>query len=258
MPVSATYKLTKVALSVLPAMAVQKTLRFVAPGKTGKFACYYSGWVNKTLGARIVVKGKPVENEACLVIANHASWQDIFFLGGTVPVCFVAKNDVAGWPVIGMLARLGGTIFVDRHNRQAAGETTRQMREKLEEGQRIALFPEGTTGDGNRLLPFKSSLFAASKMEVNGEHVKVQPVTIAYKKVWGMPMGREQRSKFAWPGTVELPGHLWAILREGPADISITFHEPTTIDETGNRKLLARHCEQVIRIGLAEELANCH
>lgn len=258
MPINATYKLAKVALSVLPAVGIQKTLQLVAPGKTSRFACSYSSWVNKTLGARIVVNGEPVENEACLVISNHASWQDIFFLGGTVPVCFVAKDDVAGWPVIGMLARMAGTIFVDRSNRQAAGETTRLMQEKLEQGARIALFPEGTTGDGNRLLPFKSSLFAAGQMEVRGEHIKIQPVTIAYKKVWGMPMGREQRSKFAWPGNVELPGHLWAILREGPADISITFHPPLTIDEAGNRKLLAKHCEKVIGERLAEELANCH
>lgn len=239
-------------------MVVQKTLQVVAPGKTARFARSYSAWVNRTLDARITVNGAPVEDEACLVIANHASWQDIFFLGGTVPVTFVAKDDVAGWPVIGMLARLGGTIFVDRSSRQSAGDTTRQMRQKLQDGARIALFPEGTTGDGNRLLPFKSSLFAAGQLEVNGDHVKVQPVTIAYKKAWGMPMGREQRAQFAWPGTVELPGHLWAILREGPTDISITFHPTLTIDEAGNRKLLAKHCEKVIGEGLAEELANCH
>lgn len=207
--------------------------------------------------ARITVSGKPVTDQPCLFISNHASWQDILLIGDAVQTAFVAKDDVASWPVIGRLAKLAGTVFVSRTRRHAAGNTKNEMQERLDAGGSLVLFPEGTTNDGNQILPFKSSLFGAGQMEIDGKPVTVQPVSIAYQKVWGMPMSRERRAHFAWPGDIGFAEHLWANLKSGPVDIAIHFHPPTNITEAGGRKQLAKACEAQIRDGLANLLANC-
>jgi len=254
--IKAGFILGKIAVSVLPVMAVQAVLRKTSPRLARHFPQRYYAWLNKTMQARITVTGEPVKGKACLLISNHASWQDILLLGGTLPISFVAKSDVAGWPVVGTLAKLGGTLFIDRNRRQAAGETKNQMQQRLDEGGSLVLFPEGTTNDGNQILPFKSSLFGASQMEIRGEPVVVQPVSIAYQKVWGLPMGREKRSQFAWPGDIGFGDHFWTNLKSGPLDVGIHFHPPTDIKQAGGRKELAKHCEEQVRDGLANLIAN--
>ncbi|HFC05017.1 MAG TPA: 1-acyl-sn-glycerol-3-phosphate acyltransferase [Rhizobiales bacterium] len=256
--IKAVFILSKIAISIPPVMAIQAVLRKTSPRLARTFPYHFYRWLNRTMGAQVTVSGEPVKGKACLLISNHASWQDILLLGGTVPISFVAKDEVAGWPIVGTLARLGGTLFVDRTRRQAAGETKNEMQARLEEGGSLVLFPEGTTNDGNQILPFKSSLFGASQMEIDGEPVLVQPVSIAYQKVWGMPMCRERRTHFAWPGDIGFTEHLWANLKSGPLDVAIHFHPATTIKEVGGRKPLAKHCEEQVRDGLANLLANCN
>lgn len=247
-----------IILSILPVMAIQALLRKVSPKLSRIFPHKYYQWLNYIMGARITVSGEPVRDKACLLISNHASWQDILLLGGTVPVSFVAKAEVASWPVIGTLSKLGGTLFIDRTRRHAAGQTKNEMQTRLDEGGSLILFPEGTTNDGNQILPFKSSLFGASQMEIDGNLVVVQPVTIAYQKVWGMAMSRNRRTLFAWPGDIGFGEHLWANLKSGPLEIAIHFHPPTNVTEAGGRKNLAIHCEDKVAEGLAELLANCN
>ncbi len=257
MMIKAGYTLGKIGLSILPVMAIQTVLRKTSPQLAQKFPHHFYKWLNRTMGARVTVTGQPVTGEACLLISNHASWQDILLLGGAVPISFVAKSDVAGWPIVGTLAKLGGTLFVDRTRRHAAGDTKNEMQTRLEAGGSLVLFPEGTTNDGNQILPFKSSLFGASQLEIAGQPVKVQPVSIAYQKVWGMPMCRERRTLFAWPGDIGFGEHLWNNLKSGPLDVAIHFHPATTIKQAGGRKQLAKTCEDQVRDGLANLLANC-
>lgn len=254
--IKAGFKLGKIALSILPVMATQAVLRKTSPRLARSFPCSYYRWLNKTMGARITVSGVPVKNQACLLISNHASWQDILLLGGTIPISFVAKSDVADWPVVGTLAKLGGTLFIDRTRRQAAGETKNEMQTRLEEGGSLVLFPEGTTNDGNQILPFKSSLFGASQMEIAGAPVTVQPVSIAYQKVWGLPMSREMRTQFAWPGDIGFAEHLWRNLKSGPLQVAIHFHPATDIKQAGGRKKLAQQCQIQVGDGLANLIAN--
>jgi len=256
--IKAGFVLTKVGLSILPVMAVQAVFRQVSPRMAQKFPQKYYRWLNRTMTARVTISGQAVCDEPCLLIANHASWQDILLLGGTMPISFVAKSEVAEWPVIGKLAKLGGTLFIDRTRRHAAGTTKNEMQERLESGGSIVLFPEGTTNDGNQVLPFKSSLFGASQLEIDGKPVKVQPVSIAYQKVWGLPMSRERRTLFAWPGDIGFGAHLWRNLISGPLEVTIHFHPATTISEAGCRKSLTRFCEEQVKDGLAELLANCN
>ena len=255
--VKAGFVLTKVGLSILPVMTAQAVLRLVSPSLAQKFPHHYYRWLNRSMRARVTVTGQAITDEPCLLISNHASWQDILLLGGTMPVSFVAKSDVADWPVIGTLAKLGGTLFIDRTRRQAAGTTKNEMQERLEAGGSIVLFPEGTTNDGNQVLPFKSSLFGASQLEINGQPVKVQPVSIAYQKVWGLPMSRARRTLFAWPGDIGFGAHLWRNLISGPLDVTIHFHPATTISQVGCRKSLSKLCEEQVQDGLANLLANC-
>jgi len=256
--IKAGFVLAKVVVSILPVMTMQAIFRQTSPRLAQQFPHLFYRWLNRTMQARVTVTGQAVTGEPCLLVSNHTSWQDILLLGGTVPSSFVAKDDVADWPIIGRMAKLGGTLFIDRSRRHAAGETKNEMQSRLEAGGSIVLFPEGTTNDGNQVLPFKSSLFGASALEVNGKPIKVQPVSIAYQKVWGIPMSRERRTLFAWPGDIGFATHLWRNLKSGPLDVAIHFHPATTIGEAGCRKALSKACEEQIRDGLANLLANCN
>lgn len=247
----------KIVVGLTSIMAVQAVVMRVSDEKSKALTRWFYQWLNEIMGVRVNVIGQPVKNEPCLLIANHSSWQDILLLGSTSQLSFVAKHEVSTWPVIATLAKMARTVFVDRTKRQAAGDTKNEMQRRLEAGETLVLFPEGTTSDGTEVLPFKTSLFGASQLEVDGKHIKVQAVTIAYQRVWGMPIGRHTRSSFSWPGDVELGPHLWSNLKSGPLDVTICFHSPTDIDEAGGRKVLAKQCQEQVQEQLAQLLANC-
>jgi 1-acyl-sn-glycerol-3-phosphate acyltransferase len=145
-------------------------------------------------------------------------------------------------------------VFVERHRRSATGETRDQIRERLLAGDALLLFPEGTSHDGNAVLPFKSALLGAAEAELNGHHVKVQPVSTAFTGLHGLPMGRENRPLFAWYGDMEMVPHLWEALLAGPLDVVVQFHTPLSLDEM-DRKSLAKRAESVVREGQALALA---
>jgi 1-acyl-sn-glycerol-3-phosphate acyltransferase len=146
-------------------------------------------------------------------------------------------------------------VFVERTRRSSTGETRDEIRDRLLAGDTLLLFPEGTSHDGNTVLPFKSALLGAAEAELAGDrHVKVQPVSTAFTGLHGIPMGREQRPLFAWYGDMEMVPHLWEALCAGPLDVVVQFHEPLSLD-TMNRKQLARRAEDVVREGQALALA---
>jgi 1-acyl-sn-glycerol-3-phosphate acyltransferase len=185
-----------------------------------------------------------------LFVCNHTSYIDIEALGAVVPGCFVAKSEVAGWPGFGLLAKLQRTIFVERRAQRTAGQRD-VMAERLAAGDNLMLFAEGTSNDGNRVLPFKSALFSVAEQPINGSPVTVQPVSIAYTRLDGMPLMRHMRPLFAWYGDMELAGHLWTLLGTGDITVVIEFHSPVTMDQFGSRKALATHCHQVIAAGVS-------
>jgi 1-acyl-sn-glycerol-3-phosphate acyltransferase len=218
------------------------------------FAWRYWWWVCRLVGLRVRVQGKPLAG-ACLIAANHASWLDIIALGSLRPLCFVAKREVGGWPLLGWIARLGRTVFVDRERRGDAQRASHEMARRLAAGDSLVLFPEGTSSDGNRVLPFRSTLLAAAGLHVDGALVPVQPVTIAYTRLAGLPMDRSSRPFLAWYGDMRLGPHLWQALKLGPVDIDIVFHSATDMSVTGDRKALARYCEDKVRSGLVRAMA---
>jgi len=221
----------------------------------------YQRFLSRVFGIRVTIIGKPVQDRGVLMVSNHTSYLDILALGGIARVSFVAKSEVASWPLFGTFARLQRTVFVERERRSQTGVSRDQIRNRLLEGDALVLFPEGTSNDGNRVLPFKSALMGAAESQIGTDaqgkpiYVPVQPVSISYVGVHGIPMGRENRPLYAWYGDMELVDHLWEGLKTGPVDVLIEFHEPITVDMVGGRKNLARIVEEKIRHGQAMGLA---
>ena len=217
------------------------------PGRYHRLVCMI-------FGIQIRVKGKPVTDEGVLLVANHTSWADILIFSAATPLCFVAKAEVARWPFFGTLARLQRTVFVERERRSATGEVRDVIRDRLRAGETLLLFPEGTSHDGNRVLPFKSALLGgAESVLASGKHVAVQPVSAAFTGLYGLPMGRENRPLFAWYGDMEMVPHLWEAMLAGPWEVVVQFHPPLSLDDM-DRKTLALRAQQVIQMGVAEAL----
>jgi len=207
---------------------------------------FYHGLVCRIFGFRIEVHGQPVRDRATLFVSNHGSYIDIEILGSVVAASFIAKHDVAQWPLFGLLAKLQRTVFIDRLARGASKQQRDSVAGRLAAGDSLILFPEGTSNDGTRLVPFKTSLFGAAEIEVNGGPVTVQPVTIAYTRVHGMPVLRRERSDFAWYGDMALPAHMWNLIGLEGVTFEVVFHEPVSMARFASRKTLAGHCERLI------------
>ena len=223
------------------------------PNRYHRFLCRF-------VGIKVTVRGEPYRGGACLITANHTSWLDIPIIASLAPCSFVAKSEVAGWPFFGTLAKLQQTVFVERERRTRTVHSRNEIHARIAAGDRLVLFPEGTSSDGNRVLPFKSALMSVAQLAiVNGEedredNLVVQPLSVAYVKLNGIPMGRYFRPFFAWYGDMELFPHLWEAFSLGPIEVIAEFHEPVTIREIGNRKALAAYCEARCREGLTRAL----
>lgn len=236
-------------------------LRFKRPRRK-TFPQRYHRFLCRLFGIRVRVIGTPVQAQGCLMVSNHTSWLDILTLSSAARVSFVAKAEVQTWPFFSLLARLQETVFVDRNRRTTTGESRDAIRDRLKAGDALILFPEGTSSDGNRVLPFKSALMGAADCEIGSEqatgrpiYVPVQPVSVSYVGVHGLPMDRGMRPFFAWYGDMELVPHLWEAFKTGPIEVVVEFHKPMTVDQVGGRKALAALAETVVRRGQARALA---
>jgi 1-acyl-sn-glycerol-3-phosphate acyltransferase len=225
------------------------------------FPSAFNGYLCRLFGIRITVIGQPIQDRGVLMVANHTSYFDILVLSGLARISFVAKSEVAGWPIFGILAKLQQAVFVERARRTQVGEAKDQIRERLLAGDALVLFPEGTSNDGNRVLTFKSALMGAVETEIGTDaqgrprYVPVQPVSLAYVGLHGLPMGRENRPLYAWYGDMELVPHLWEALLSGPMEVVVEFHAPLSVDAAGGRKALAAQIEAIVRRGQARALA---
>jgi 1-acyl-sn-glycerol-3-phosphate acyltransferase len=185
-----------------------------------------------------------------LVLANHMSWADILVITATAPTIFVAKSEVARWPLIGWIARIRGTVFVDRSRRHQTSAVNADIAARLAEGAAIVLFGEGTSSDGNRVLPFRTALFGAVNDALASAKVgelMVQPLSIAYTRLYGLPMGRQHRPVAAWFGDITLVPHLARFISSGPVDAVLTWGDPIALDGRTDRKNIARRMESAVR-----------
>lgn len=224
---------------------------------TGMPAAVTKRWHRNVLriaGITVKVTGKPVLDRPTLMVSNHASYLDIVALGAILPCSFVAKSEVRGWPAFGWLATQQRTVFIERDPRKAARHLD-EMKARLAEGGCVVLFPEGTSSDGTRVLPFKSTLFQTATIDFpeTGE-IEVQPISIAYTRLDGIPLGRVFRPFYTWYGDMDLAPHLIDWLGLGKLEMEIVFHEPRRIGEAGGRKGLAAATWQASSVGLQSAL----
>ncbi len=215
---------------------------------------HWHGWCCRTIGMEVTVSGRPLVKGPGLFVSNHVSYIDIAALGSVVDASFVSRADVRNWPVFGFLATLQRTIFIERKPRYVR-QQMRALSERLATGDRLILFPEGTSSDGNSILPFKSSLFAAAEIEVAGHPVQVQPISVAYTRIDGVPMGRLMRPIYAWYGDMEFAPHFWHMLGFGRFVVEITLHDPVTLDRFVSRKELTQYCERAVTAGFSRALS---
>ena len=200
------------------------------------------------LRVRVIVTGRPAEQRPLLLLSNHSSWLDIVVLGAILPLSFVSKKEVADWPFLGMLSKLERTVFIDRERRQATGAAAELVGRRLSEGDVIVLFAEGTSNDGNRVLPFRSALVgAAQKALVNSGTAWVQPVAIAYPRMLGLPVGRQHRPEVAWYGDLDLVPHLKNLLEKGGIDAQVIFGPARQLPAGADRKKVAEETGQLVR-----------
>jgi lyso-ornithine lipid O-acyltransferase len=252
---SPTLRLTRLALyfawtlSLLPVQAVGLVL---GCRWTHALPVFYHRWCCRILGFRVRSVGNPTAERPVLFVANHVSYTDITILGSVIAGSFIAKAEVADWPFFGWLAKLQRSVFVDRRVRSAATQRD-AITDRLSAGEALILFPEGTSGDGNRVLPFKSALFSAAQPN-DIPPVIVQPVSLAYTRLDGMPIGRLYRPFFAWYGAVDLAPHLWSMVSLGMVEVVVEFHPPTFLSHCGSRKALAGYCYARIAGGVAGAL----
>lgn len=216
--------------------------------------------IARITGIQTQILGEKATTQPVLFVANHISYIDIVVLSSLLNAAFVAKSEVINWPILGWFAKLQNTIFVQRQSIYASNQR-QAICNHLQKGKSVILFPEGTSSDGNEVLPFKTSLFDAAAVEVDGQPVPVQPVTISYSRLNGMPMARAMRPFYAWYGDMQLVPHLqsWLGLGEGGSvGVDVLFHPTTTLTIHGNRKMLAQHCWAKISTGLSDILAGRH
>ncbi|HYE48812.1 MAG TPA: lysophospholipid acyltransferase family protein [Azospirillaceae bacterium] len=220
-----------------------------------RFPVVYHRICLRMLGIEVRVTGAAPAAAPVLFISNHSSYLDIPVLASVLPASFVAKSEVGTWPLFGLLAKLQRTVFVDRQSRTDAGRQRDSMAGRLQDGDSLILFPEGTSSDGNRTLPFKTALFSVAGTRIGERPVTVQPVSVVCTHLDGMPMGFGLRSLYAWYGDMELPPHLWRVVRTGRLGVSVEFHEPVTVESFGSRKALADHCWRAVASGVARAVA---
>ncbi len=215
--------------------------------------------VVRALGFRVHAHGALASQRPLLVAANHISWTDIVVLGSVADVNFIARADMEGWPLIGSLSKLQRTVFIERERRRTSGNQAGEIGRRLGKGDAMVLFAEGTTGDGNMVLPFKSTLFGAASMAISdgaAENVFIQPVAIVYTRLHGLPLGRRHRPLAAWIGDQDLGPHLRNLLAEGAMDVEVHFGEPVAFSAASNRKETARLVERRVAEMMQAALAD--
>lgn len=221
----------------------------------GFIASNYYRVLCSLLRIRVRVNGAPMRDRAVLYVSNHVSWADILVIGSLAPVAFVAKREVASWPLVGITAKLQRTVFVDRTRRHQTGEAVADIVNRLQDGVPVVLFAEGTSSDGNRVLPFRSALLGAVE-EASGHagNMLIQPMSISYTGLHGIPMGRQHRPLVAWYGDLNFLPHVKAFIEHGAVDAVVSYGEAVSADVETDRKAMTRRLESSVRNLLAAAL----
>jgi 1-acyl-sn-glycerol-3-phosphate acyltransferase len=223
---------------LVPIHYVYRIFRYGSPFPQIFLLC--AGWI---CGAQVQKIGTPLRRDV-FFIANHVSWLDILALAGASGTAFVAKWELSEVPVVGWLSRLNRTVFVKRENRLGVAQQINLLREALEDNWSVTVFPEGTTTDGQSLLPFKTSML--SVLEPPPKEVLVQPVMIDYGSV---------AEELGWVGDETGVNNAKRILsRKGRFDLKLHFLEPFSPEEFRGRKAIGARARAAIEAALLTSL----
>ena len=225
-------------------MPFQALVLLLSPRHYTWIPIHFHRLVCRINGMQIVVRGIPTE-QPTLFVCNHSSYMDIVILSSVAPVSFVSKAEVAKWPVFGWLAKLQRTVFINRRRRDAR-EHLDATTKSLQENCNLVLFPEGTSGDHNRVMPFKPTLFRAADTMVGGKYVRVQPVCLSFVEINNLPVGRFERPYFAWYGDTLLLPHIWKLLSLGQTRFVVEFFPAISRADFASHKEMAQYCHRVI------------
>jgi 1-acyl-sn-glycerol-3-phosphate acyltransferase len=225
------------------------------------------------IGIEVSAQGALPASGPRLVIANHVSWTDIIALASLYPLVFLAKQEVAGWPALGYLARLQGTIFVERGNRRAIPEVNERIANRLRQGSDVVVFAEGTSSDGSSVLKFNASHFAMLRAFAEEEAhsarpfaVSIAPVAIAYSAPNERSLEGAAPYDAGWYGDMDFVSHLWDLMKRG-ARCHILFGPAIDSGRLPDRKALAAATEESVRTllinayasgGASVKIANTH
>jgi len=212
---------------VIPLQALIVALRLpfwpILPRLFHKLGC-------KFLGLRVTLLGEPSTGRPTLLVSNHISWTDIVAIGSVADVTFVAKREVGDWPFVGLMANLQKTIYVDRTRRTDAGRTAQAMGAHMASGNAVLLFAEGQSDIGTHVLPFRSA-----------------PLTIAYTRLQGLPVSRNERSLIAWIKSKSVGQNISEILGGPVKDVTVAFGTPMPLTAGSDRKAVTKAAEQQVR-----------
>jgi 1-acyl-sn-glycerol-3-phosphate acyltransferase len=204
----------------------------------------YWGIMCRLIGLRVRVIGAPAHRTAdgrpIVYVSNHSSWLDVLVLGGRLNACFISKEEISRWPLVGVVAKLGRTVYV-RRQRSSTGRERDDMRARLAGGDSLILFPEGTTSDGSRVLPFRSAFLSVAELPVtaDGRPPLVQPVSVVYDRLAGLPTGRANRPLFAWYGDMDIFSHFWRLAQHRGLRVTVLMHTALDPRAFPSRKALA-------------------
>ncbi|GAB2178014.1 lysophospholipid acyltransferase family protein [Dongia sp. agr-C8] len=240
-------------LLTLVLMPVQALFVALGSRMAERFPVTYHRICCRLMGIDIATVGTMSRNRPTLFVSNHTSYIDITVLGALIPGSFVAKAEVAQWPLYGWLAKLQRTVFVDR-KRNTSHIQRDQLGQRLAAGDNLILFPEGTSNDGNRVLPFRSALLSVAEASSTDAPLVIQPVSVAYVALNGIPMGHGLRPMVAWYGDMTLGPHLWQFSRLGKVTVVVEFHPPVDLKDAGSRKDLTRYCLTAVADGVERAL----
>jgi 1-acyl-sn-glycerol-3-phosphate acyltransferase len=245
----------------LPLMLAQYILIKLKLPQAKTLPHVYHKLVCRVLGIRVHVAGHLAAGKPVLLVSNHISWLDIPALSAVAPVCFVAKAEVGTWPFVSVLTKLQRTVFVDRTRRTVVKNKAGEIAQRLAQGDNIVLFAEGTSSDGNRVLPFRSSLFSAASLAPepandNGPGIVVQTVAISYTHLHGLPILRHERPLIAFYGEMSMVNHAWNVLKSGPLDVTVNIGDPVPLASLRDRKVLAAFSEARVRRDYVDKLTS--
>ena len=248
--IKAIIKLLLLVLWSLPMVAAQLLARPFLKGQDAYIIPkFWHKGIACIMGLRVEICGNPVHDRQIIYISNHLSYLDIPVIGSYLKASFVAKEDIAHWPVIGFLSTLQQTAFISRSSNHAK-KVANALDTMLKEGKSLILFPEGTSSSGIEVLPFKSSLFSLACPK-DTPPIPIQPFVLELVNVNGVPLTPASRDLYSWYGDMDFGPHIWDFLKNNGARVRLTFLDVIAPTQDDDRKTLCKNVEGKIISGLA-------